>query len=597
MALDTKNIQYNGITLSTTNILAGDNGDTILSKIDTAINTHNTAPDYTGFNLYCVKETDGITHPTNTQNFAEGISKNLCDFHTAYNTFTGTTYVNDLNTTTTAITGLQNPSLTYAPYSITSGMTVTQVWNALFTGLTGTITSIDPYTANWSTISLTPSHSVVTTWNNVISYLSSLSSTVAGKQATIGTFNATAIGGGATDSLTTTVNELISYAAGLPTFNSSGYTWGCVTSNSTLNGTLQNILNTIASIGNNYVAGNGSGLTIATIGSCAGKSLALDTTNVGLYKVMLSTGDTYTNADYLDNKISSTGGSITFSVSGNKLNLEVTNPVSYQVKVTSTDSTPNYLSNKIVSTTDGNWGLSLNTSVNTNNQLLLTPTVGNPVLHIASEMSFISSNPDLLQQFNELVIQAAANPGAAVSTLTVALGGTSLDLTWTHQSGTAQNAKFRQYGTQTWFTSGFNTANPMSGTAASNVFAAPNINTVYDFQIDTVYSGGTVSGNIYQGVYYATQSLTSSVTAGVITVTQNPVMLDTIQYRLRNSVPAVIQNVNTTGLNPTISFSSVASGNYTVQWRYGSVVNGSTLYSDDASQTGNWFTSGTITVP
>ena len=73
--MDALLVTYTGVATTTVPILPNQNLQTILQNIDISIAAHNTAPDYSGYNLYCVKQTDGITHPTNTQNFAEGISK------------------------------------------------------------------------------------------------------------------------------------------------------------------------------------------------------------------------------------------------------------------------------------------------------------------------------------------------------------------------------------------------------------------------------------------------------------------------------------------------------------------------------------------
>jgi hypothetical protein len=90
---------------------------------------------------------------------------------------------------------------------------------------------------------------------------------------------------------------------------------------------------------------------------------------------------------------------------------------------------------------------------------------------------------------------------------------------------------------------------------------------------------------------YACQATTDTVVAGVISIAQNPLpTIDNVFYRLKNAGMTVIQNVTATGLNPIASFTAVASGNYHVEFRYGTLVNGVTIYSDDVSQLNAWCT-------
>lgn len=605
MAIDAQLVFYTSGNTPYIPIVNGQTLNVILKNIDTAINAHNTAPDYTGYNLYCVTQVDGVTHPTNTQNFAEGISKNLCDFHTAYNTFTGTTYPTAITTLSTAITALQTPGLTYSytggggSIAITNTMSLNQVLTATYTGVGNILALLNAPGTTWSTLSITTPTNISTAFNDLIAYISNLTTTVSGKQAQIGTFNATAIGGGATDSLTTTVNELITYAAALPVFTAGSITPGGISSASTLQGYVQNTINSVNSQLTNAVVAAGTGLTIAAVGSTyQGTKLAVDPTYTLLYKSMLSTGDTYSNAGFLDAKIVGDESTIHTTITGHQIVISSLVTPTNEVKVTSSDSTPGYLYNKIPSTNDNQWGLQLSSTPSVDNsQLLLTPTLGNPNLFSENLLNYWATNPTILELFATVVAQAQSSPGTPVSNLVVSLSSTTFALAWTHQSGSAQNAKWRQTGTSEWLLNNFSTPNPLGSTVAANIFTPiPVQNQVFDFQIDTIYATGTASSNINQCIYYVQQTVTNSVTTGVISMNQSPIPVDTIQYRLLNSVPAVIQNVTTTGASPNISFTAVGSGDYTVQYRYGTLVNGGTLYSDDSTQHAAWWATGTITV-
>lgn len=604
--MDATSIIYTGLPLTYISTTNGMNLKAILININTAINSMSPAPDYSSYNLgpyhgYSITQTDGTSHPTNTQNFAEGIAKIVCTDEYNLANFIGTTYANNQTTITTALNGLQTPGVTYSPYSITNTMTVTQTWNALFTGLSATITSIDPYTANWSTLSITPSHVVVTTWNNVISYLSALSTTVSGKQVQISTFDNTGncLAGGATDSIYTTVGELITYTCALPTFNNGSITYGGVSAGTNLQSAVQNTITSTNYLLTNAVVAQGTGLTISAVGSTyQGKKLTIDTTYTQLYKVMV-TGDTYSNADLLDQKVESADSSITLNVTGNKLNLQVTNPVDNKVKVNSSDSTADYLSTKIIATNNADWGLSITPVVTTDNSGLQLFVGINPQIFIPTFLNYISTSPDILSQYCLLSGQCGGGSCGVVTTLVVTLGGGGLQLNWTAVGGSTTNqiAQYRTIGDSNWITINFNPANPLSAGATTTVATVTN-NTPYQVQVNSICPGGIGIGNIYEGIVYACQSTTHTIVTGVISVTQSPLPgISTIQYRLKNAGNTVVDSQTATGLVPQVSFAVQNSGTYHVEWRYGTTINGLTLYSDDASQLGAYCAVTGLVIP
>jgi len=332
--LDSKYVIYTGVNLPYIDVVSTDNDNlqVILGKINTAINSSSSAPNYSGYNLYCITQTDGSTHPTNTQNFAEGISKIVCDNRDDYDSFVDTQYVADQLVLTTAITNLQEPALTYSPFSITSADLIGTVFTKMFTGFNtlgvNTVTStVDPFTANWGTLSITPSHSVITTWNNVITYVSNLATTVSGKQATLSTYNNTAncLAGGATDSITTTMTAVISYLCDLPEFDVSAITFGGVIPGTDLETTVQSLVDTENYLLTNGVIDTGVGLTLTAVGGTYdGMKVAIDPTYSGLFKVKVSSDDTTGN--YIENKIVAGDGiTVTTLSPGGNETFEITN--------------------------------------------------------------------------------------------------------------------------------------------------------------------------------------------------------------------------------------------------------------------------------
>lgn len=594
---DASTIIYTAIPLSYISVIAGQNLDTILSNINTAVNAMSSAPNYSGYNLYCVKETDGTTHPTNTQNFAEGISLMLCNLITSFTTFTGTTYPTDQAAIVSAINALDVPAITYAPFSITDTDTVTQVFNKNFTGIGTILSAINPSGASWSSLSITPPTTITTGFTDIINYIVTMNSTIAGKQAQIATFNNTAnvLAGGATDSIYTTVGEIITYITTLPLFNNGSITYGGVSAGTNLQSAVQNTISSVSSILQNGVFGQGTGLTIGSIGSTyQGKKLTIDTTYTQLYKAMV-TGDAYTDADFLDQKIESSDNSLTLSVTGNKLDIVITAPSDVdKVKINNSDPTGSYLSSKIRGV--GNeWGMSNIPIVDISNSFMEIKPELDPNVMFSQMLTYISTNPILFTQFQQLVSQTQGGTCTAPTALSVVLTTGDFALTWTPSgSASSQNVKWRGLGASIWQIGTFITpANPQTtGQSTATVSGSVGVNIPVQFAIDSVCAGGGVGiSNVYEMIKYVSTSgsFISSVSGGVISVTQDPLSnIDNVFYRLKNAVPTVIQNITTTGVSPTGSFTSVEAGTYSVEYRFGTLINGVTLYSDDSTQIGSW---------
>lgn len=598
--MDAREIIYTGTNLThlglslTTNV----DLDTILHAVDTHI-TGGSSPDYSGYNLYCVVQTDGHSHPTNTQNFAEGISKVLCDLVTAYNAFVGTTYVANQGTITSALNNLTSPGLTYSPFSITNTDTISQVYTKLFSGFTAMTASITPAAANWSTLSISTQSTIVNAFNAIIAYEVGQDTLITGKQASLGTFNTTAIGGGSGTAPVATITNLISYTGALPTYDSSSITWGCVSAGGTLQTDINNIIAKISLLSSNYIADSGTGITKTLIGSCLGYRVSVDPAWVGLFKVAVDVTDAGTTPGYLSDKLESLDSSITITNTGSKMNLVVASPANGKVKVNSSD-TADYLETKLVGNTSNSWGLAITTSTNnTNNKIIISPTVNNPDILGDSLLDYILSSPALLLKFGTLVNVSGTTPGLGIINLVTAIvGASSFSLTWTPQSGISQNAKWRIRGNSQWNTSSFSVPNPLSSGATTTNLISGTHNVPYQLQVDTIYASGLAPGNIREEIIYNCITPSHSIVAGVISLSQ-PVLtgIDIVEYNLYNSGPTLLQTITVPGGDPGVSFTSVASGTYSVKFRYGTMINGVTLYSDDPSQINAFCTVSGLIVP
>lgn len=597
--MDALSIQYTGLPKTNLPGIVNNDLDAIIGIISTAINTSSSAPDYTSYSLACVTQTDGTSHPTNTQNFAEGISKVLCDFKTAYTTFSGTTYPAAITTLTNGINAIGSPALTYVPFSIVNTDPIATVWTKLFSGITGIISDIDPSTANWTAISVSPDpETIPDAFDAVILEIQAQTASIATKQSSLGTFDnsANCLAGGATDSALTTINLLRTYICSLPSYSSGAITWGSVTSSSTLNGAIQNLITEINYLNTYAQPSVGTGLSMSAVGGTYdGKSLSIDTSWTGLYKVKVDSSDT---GDYLEDKIESSDGSISISNTGSTLDLTVTTPNDGKVLASSTDSIPGYLIDKI-EVTSNSWGVTVYPTINTLGDKVELIIDVNSNTFLNSILDGIGDNPALLAKFCALKALCDGAQCGAIDNLVVTNNGTVFELTWTAVGGTStsQLAKYRIYGTTSWLVANFSPANTLSASATSTDAEGLNVNTLYDFQVDTYCPSGIGASNLFQMIIFDKQTVTITDTAGVINVNQSPMpTVSVIEYRLLNNALAVIQNISATGLNPVGNFTAVSAGDYTLEYRQGTLVNGVMLYSDDATQFTEWYSEGPFAV-
>jgi len=615
MAYDSTLVVYTNVPLTYINVTPGMNLQTILQNINTAVNTMNPAPNYSGYNLgpyygYSITQTDGTSHPTNTQNFAEGISKIVCKTESDLYTFTGTTYPANQTTLSNAITALQVPGLTYSytggggSISITSGMTRNQVLTATYTGVGNILALLNAPGSTWSTLSISTPTNINTAFNSLIAYLSNLTTSLSGYQTAIGTFNnsANCLAGTSTDSVRTTISSIITYICNtLPSFNASSITTSCLTTQTSLQNWVQQLVNAVDGLTNSTVVGATNTSLLVTSTSCGGKTLAINPSSSLVTKVLNSSSDT--TPGYLSNKVSA-GSNITINTlnsgANEQIQISATLPTPNQVAVNSSDSFPGYLMNKI-SSYGGGWGLSISTTPNADNsQLVLAVNVSDPFTFIQNIFKYVESNPELLAQFCTMTSQCATNSCTAPTNFVVAYvsGDTHFSLFWTPASGAlSQIVKYRLQGDTAWVTgANIDAPNPQDNTTPSCKVTPGCVNAILEFQVDSVCASGSNSTAIVQGIEYSQQTVSSNVTNRVISVTQDAMStISNIDYVLYSgSTP--LYTMSATGSNPTTKFPAVSPGSYTIQYRYGTIINGAMLYSNDASQHASYYTTGTIVV-
>lgn len=414
-------IIYTGLRLNNIDVDPNTALDDILELIDTAIGSGaGSSPNYSGYNLYCIVQTDGSTHPTNTQNFAEGISKIVCQLSTDFEDFVDNTYTDAITELTDGLNTIQLPELTYSPFSIVDTDTYIQVWNKSFTGFTAIINSIKPNSANWSDLGISTPTSIVAAFNSLIAYEETQDTETATKQDSLGTFDTSSIGGTTGVAPITTINALISYAAALPEYDSSNITFDCITPGGDLESDIQSIINKVELIAEDALMDVDTGLTKTQVSSCNGYSVGIDDTWEGLYKVAVDQTDAAAgDGGFLEDKIESTDSTVTITNTGSTLNLSVPASASVNKVKVNSGATAQFLVDALPST-GGDWGIYLTATVS-GNQLLLSPTVNNPSLFAMNLLAVISQDEDLKVQFCSLINSCSTCSCSPATDLTLSI--------------------------------------------------------------------------------------------------------------------------------------------------------------------------------
>jgi hypothetical protein len=617
MAYDSTLVVYTGTPLSYINVTPGMNLQTILQNINSAVNTLNPVPNYASFNYgpyygYTLTTPTGSAITTIT-GFVTGTANGIGKVSSDLSTFIGTTYAGDQTILSNAITALQVPGLAYShnagglSIAIVNTDTQLQIFTKLANAIGATGDLLAAPGSTWSTLSISTPTNINAAFNSLISYLSSLTTTVNGKQAATGTFNnsancLTSIGGTSTDSLTQTINLIRTYICSHTlSFNAGTINTTCQSSQSNLQDWIQQLVNVADDYTTNYIAADGVSITDSgTSGACSGRTFSINSNWSGLGVVKASVIDG-SPSDLESKLVAGTNVSISTINSGTQIQIDVATPsTTNKVAINSSDTNPGYLSSKISGALN-NWGIGIDVSVDNDNVLVLTPSINSPFTFIQTIFNYISTDPTILAQFCTLTSQCSIPTCAVPTNFVVVLSDSGLGvftLTWTPSgSAISQNVKYRLQGDTLWITAANIFAPNPQGPAITTADIKPGCtNIIIEFQVDSNCTSGSNGTSILHGIWYAQETLSANVTNGVITVIQTTMpTVDTIEYVLYSgSTP--LQTVLATGSNPIGTFSAVSPGNYTIQYRYSTSIDGTIVSSDDPSQHAAYYVTGTITV-
>lgn len=414
--LDSSCVIYTGSALTCTNIGTNVTVEEALKALDTKIcSIDATDIDWSSFDYACL--TGSGPQFTTAQEFVEAISEFVCTTDTDFRS-----YVTSNNSSVTGIANrthaIENPALSTNSYlSITSASTYSQVQTAFNSAFLQIYPLFNPSSANWSSISVSPSPTTL------IQAYNALIAKQVGNAAAIATFaplpefdnSANCLAGTSTDTLVETVDALTTYTCDLPTYDPADITTTCVTPGSSLTDTIQSLATNIDYLKTNSILTvNGTDMALADNGGdCTGVNLSIKSTSPVRRTVASNASDT-APGDLSAKLVAGDNITLDFSDNAHVVIAAETTTLDYKVKSTGDDTTADYLFNKVVGGSSSSGGIDTGIAIATT---LLNPTDYEtvsvyPVVNAYNFASFfmttVSNDSELLIQFKNLMTQASA---------------------------------------------------------------------------------------------------------------------------------------------------------------------------------------------
>jgi hypothetical protein len=433
-SIDASCIIYTGPNLPCSSIITNDAMDVALQKIDALLCA--STGDYSSYNVGCLA-------PISTQQqFVESISAFTCTLSTSFNTFVTTTFSNYQASVATQIAAINSPQITCAIAGVTTADSLTSILNKYCSTMSSISSSISLSGVNWSscyTVSPTPT-TVAQGFSVLIGQICLLKAAVSGG-AVLPIFNNTGTclsGGTNADSLVTTINLLKTQVCQTGILNVTSLSWGCATQPSNnptdLQGSLQSILNQLTTVSQATPFAWSSDFTVTLVdpsNACLGKRVALAVPSAQDRFVAASPSDV--SPGTLQEKVTA-GTNVTLdfiTLPGQMIINSTGGAGNNKVLADSTDSTPDYLLNKLESGT-ASLGIQVSPVLDTTNPnhiVALNVTV-DPVALLTGLLQAAQGNSGLLQTLC-YTVGLCPSPCSAPTNVTVIYqaGGTTTTTT------------------------------------------------------------------------------------------------------------------------------------------------------------------------
>lgn len=420
---------YTGPALSCSGIATDDSLETALQKIDTQI--CSAIGDYSTYQFNCLVDYWG-SNITQESVFVDAITEYTCATQSSLTTFTDTTFPAYTTDTNNRLTDIEVPQITCTSASVTNTDTLSQVLTKYCTKFTSIDTAISLSGVTWNACftASTPT-SIAGAFSllaNQICQVKTLAETGA-----LPVFNnyGSCIGGTSDDSLPDTIALIKTRLCSTPTFDINTLSWGCLTKPSTTTTDLQDAFQTVlsaVSTEKQKVTQYSADFILTpndVSDPCQGQLISLATPINQDRFVAVNVSDS--SPSTLINKIVGIG--ITVDDTSNPGQLTLTSSATsdtYEVKADSTDTSPDYLVNKVSGGTST--GVTIGTSYNSGTeQVDILPSIDLSTLFDAL-LDQLLSDSDLYTKFCTRVANCPS-PCSAPTNVQVITDGTSTSTT------------------------------------------------------------------------------------------------------------------------------------------------------------------------
>lgn len=397
---DAAKIIYNGAALPCSGVATATDLQTVLQTFDTKLCA--VLGDYSTYNTYCLA-------PITTQKeFVEAISNAYCNLQSAYDTFTGTTYIGDKNGIDALIAANNTPNTTStntAVFDPVSTDTVAEVLQKVSNSICAVYsTALDMSGVTWGTcytVGTTPT-TVQEGFSTVISQICTLKTTVDSLLPVFDNTGSCITGGGTTDNLITTIGLIKTQLCKATTLDTTALTFTCVTKpvTVTLQSTLQALLTSIDTLSGKIPVFDTTDFTTVP-GGCSGTSVSIADGLITDNKVAATSSDS--NPGALEDKLAAgTNVTIDYTTNAGKATISATTGTANdeKVKAFSADTTAGYLYDKVSGTDSGDVIINI-TEDTTNNQVNIAAVVDATSLltTLLNELDSLDPASDLFQLF------------------------------------------------------------------------------------------------------------------------------------------------------------------------------------------------------
>lgn len=328
--LSSKCVYYSGPNLSCSGINTNDSVELALQKIDTKL--CSVVADYSTYQMNCLPTYFGA--PITTQaDFVNAITSYACLTNTNLQTFINTTFTNYQSSVNTRFTNIEVPGITCSGSNVLPTDSLQTVLNKYCTTLTNIQSDLSLVgVTNWNqcfTVG-TPPTNVTSAITLLINQLCQVKAGSGGALPTFNNIGTCLPTPGASDTLVSTISQIITRLCQTPTFDINALSWGNITKPSSTTTDLQNAFQTVLTNTNNLVTqilNSFSSDFIVTqvdpLNPLAGKKLSL-ATPLNQDKYVAATPSDPTPGTLQDKLIAGTGIVLDYTSTPNKLTISAT---------------------------------------------------------------------------------------------------------------------------------------------------------------------------------------------------------------------------------------------------------------------------------